>query len=118
MAMNRSCLPSCFVLFFFFQCCHRLLPPLPNPWCSHRDKKPCICMERLLLACTNSVIIFCYSSVHYYIEKVTHSNHICQIKNQTIFNKKYLGEIQIEKHWHFQTIFVDNSEEYFVSGQS
>lgn len=75
-------------------------------------------MERLLLACTNSVIIFCYSSVHYYIEKVTHSNHICQIKNQTIFNKKYLGEIQIEKHWHFQTIFVDNSEEYFVSGQS
>lgn len=24
----------------------------------------------------------------------------------------------MEKHWHFQTIFADNSEEYFVLAQS
>lgn len=38
------------------------------------------------------MIIFCYSSAHYYIEKVTHSNHICQIKNQTEYLTKNFGE--------------------------
>lgn len=66
-------------------------PPPANPLNPCREENTCICMEQLLLACTNSVIIFCYCSELYYIEKVTHYNHIFQIKNETQYLTKGFG---------------------------